>query len=297
MKLLAIVLSFFLLSSCDDGYKKKSKEKEKGGAPSAEVLSAFMPPNQLDLEDVLEETYQISESDFDKKIAEAKAFFGPLVARHGATLEIVADWADSTVNAAAVQDGKLWKIFMYGGLSRRPEITPDGFAAVIAHEAGHHLAGFPIYSGQSWPAAVEGQSDYGAMAFVRAMWKGEVEKNAAAAKVIPAYPKGKCDAAWAQKADKELCYRIMLAGKSLADLLGKGKAKYETPDRGQVPRTNQNHPQGQCRLDTYMAGAVCVKSFDLGVIPKSEKEAAKYACLKSRKEVGYRPECWFAAKI
>ena len=62
----------------------------------------------------------------------------------------------NTVNANASQRGRTWIVNMYGGLARRPEITPDGFAMVLCHELGHHMGGFPFVSG--W-AANEGQSD------------------------------------------------------------------------------------------------------------------------------------------
>jgi hypothetical protein len=290
MKLLAIV---FLLLACSP-----KPSLSPGQRIVEQTHTGFMPPNLLHLADDLQETYQISESDFDLKIAAAEAFFGPIVAAHGARFVVVKRWEDATVNAYATRDGDKWEVDMFGGLARRPEITPDGFALVICHEVGHHLGGFPFYPQQSWPAAVEGQSDYySSLVCGRAMWKGEPEKNAEAAKVIPPYPKAKCDAAWSEQADKDLCYRIMLAGKSLADLLSYGKAKYDQPDKGQVPRTNPNHPQGQCRLDTYMAGALCGKAFDLSVIPQSEKEAAKQECLKSKGEVGARPACWFKASL
>lgn len=295
MKLLAIVFVVAFLNACHAAPEIPSALKAATG---------FMPPNQLHLEDVLDETYQISENDFDQSIAQAEAFLAPIVAKHGARLLMVKSWQDSTVNAYATRSPdpshpghELWEIHSFGGLARRPEISgKDPFLLVILHEASHHISGWPYYPQQSWPASVEGQSDYGAQALVRHLWKGDPE-NAKAAKVIPPYPKAKCDAAWAQQADRDLCYRAMLAGKSLADLLSYGKARYDQPDKSQVARTNPNHPQGQCRLDTYMAGALCQKAFDLGVIPRDEKESAKYACLKSKAEVGYRPECWFKASL
>lgn len=255
----------------------------------------FMPENELSKLDTFD-TINITEDEFEDVLVSIENFYKPLVkSLYKADLQVVRDWEDSTVNAYATRYGSVWEVHMYGGLARRPEITPDGFALVACHEVGHHLGGFPFV--QSW-AANEGQSDYfSSLSCARQIWKDDTLKNQAAAKKIPAYPKKLCDASWMFQVERNLCYRIALAGKSLADLLSGRTAKFETPSQTVVSSTNNAHPAGQCRLDTYIAGAICRVDFDEEVIPKTEVQSAKASCLQSLKQAGFRPTCWFKPKI
>lgn len=257
-------------------------------------IQRFMPENRLARFDRADVS-NISQDDFNTVITKVEAYYKPLVQRlYGANLTVIRDWANPTVNAYSSRpSSNVWQVNMFGGLARRQEITPDGFLAVVCHEVGHQVAGFPYVSQGQWPAN-EGQSDYFAtLACARRLWAADVDQNALSAKLIPAYPKQLCDASWANQDDRNLCYRLALAGKSLADLLSGGMAKFETPDRSQVPRTNPDHPQGQCRLDTYLAGAICTVEFDDEMVPRNEAQSAQVTCQARRGEAGFRPRCWF----
>ncbi len=86
-----------------------------------------------------------------------------------------------------------------------------------------------------------------------------------------------------------------MAGKSLAmllgDLGGNSNVKFTTPDSKKVSRTNDNHPEAQCRLDTYFHGSLCDKAISDDV---DSKDALKGVCLKKDGyEVGTRPLCWY----
>lgn len=277
----AILFMIFLFSSCPSSAANIQKHR-------------FMPENELSEFDNLDIQANITEDQFEAVLAKIEAYYKPLLqSLYGVTFQVTRDWKDSTVNAYATQSDDVWEIHMYGGLARRAEITPDGFALVACHETGHHLGGFPNID---W-AANEGQADYfSTLSCARHLWKGDA-KNAESVKKISAYPKQKCDSVWKSAQDRALCYRIALAGKSLADLLSNKTAKFETPDLSQVSETDNEHPMGQCRLDTYLAGALCKKVFDDHNIPQSEEEAAEVSCMQSRKEIGFRPRCWFKPSL
>ena len=222
---------------------------------------------------------------------------------HGANLTIQRKWNDDTVNAYAYQTGSEWVVAMFGGLARR--VTADGFLAVVCHETGHHLAGYPFWNNYEWPSANEGQADYFAtLSCLRELLKDEDNSGAAAG--LPAYPKAECDKAWGGLDDRNLCYRILKAGKSLADLLSNGRARYETPSKKVVSRTFNDHSEGQIRLDTYTSGGLCNASFSqtdilgasLGRQRNSaagEQESYPYVCNGS--EIGARPRSWFKSKL
>lgn len=270
----------------------------------------FMPENDLHLQDNLLGDSNIDEAAFNAIIDSVAKPYRNVISEHGATLEIERDWNDATVNAYAQQIGSVWKVKMFGGLARRAEVTPDGFALVVCHELGHHLGGY-AFKGERW-AAAEGQSDYFAtQACAHAVWSEELEKNAEFRNSVDPVAKAACDEAWETVAGQNLCYRSSMAGLSLATLLAQlgsqGVPSFDTPDTNPVRTTDTAHPKGQCRLDTYFQGALCTQPFDMSLIPGknhpegqgsvlAENAASLTSCTKSRGyTMGVRPTCWFSA--
>jgi hypothetical protein len=275
------------------------------------ALADFLPPNDLHLEDSLLRDANLTKADFNGVIDQAEAIYGPILkSQHGATLNVSRLWDSNTVNASAMQFGNTWYVNMYGGLARRPEVTLDGFTLVLCHELGHHLAGYPFSA--AW-AANEGQSDYFAtQSCARELWKESRSKNAEARELIPDLPKAQCDSVWKTEDEQNLCYRLMLASKSIGDLAAAVSNKsvaWDSPDTKAVTQTYNGHPQSQCRLDTMMAGALCNLAFDMKLIPgkdlgskrngpEAELMSAKHTCTQYMKhEIGYRPACWFKSTL
>lgn len=281
-------------------------------AVSSSQVSALhcFPPNKLHLNPSPHEKSNVSRMQFNAIIDKAEKIYAPVIRAQGGKLVFNRLWKDETVNASANQDGKTWTVNMYGGLARRPEVTPDGFAMVVCHELGHHLAGYSFYNEieRSW-AANEGQSDYFAThSCAKEMWKDEPEVNARSREKVLPFAQQLCDMNYTQQADRDICYRASNGGLSLATLLAKLREsdapKFETPDRSVVSETYDGHPEAQCRLDTYLAGAVCTVPFKKSVIPakgvadqfgvEAESEAGRYSCLARDGWVSaQRPRCWF----
>ncbi|WP_394846371.1 hypothetical protein LZC95_02765 [Pendulispora brunnea] len=279
-------------------------------------LDVFVPPNDLHLQDGLFNSGGLTKEQFDGVIAQTSSIFTPVVAGHNGTLVVNSLWDNSTVNASASRNGSSWIVNMYGGLARRPEVTPEGFTLVLCHELGHHLGGY-VFKRDDW-AAAEGQSDWFATQIcARRIWKDDAAGNAAFRTSAPQILRDKCDAQWATAEEQNLCYRIGSGGISLGALLATLSGEtvdISTPDTTVVTATNyRSYPGAQCRLDTYITGALCGVQGDLSVIPgvnsaapknnvESEREAAKYRCLPSSTGVpGYNgkdvPTCWFKALI
>ena len=257
--------------------------------------ATFLPANNLNLEDSYSAA-NMTELQFNQTIDNVALFYAPIIKAHGATLKMVKAWTDSTVNAYAQQIGTSWQVNMFGGLARRPEVTLDGFALVVCHELGHHLGGFPYAS--SW-AANEGQADYFAtLACGKNLWSEKLEENATYRKTVDPVAKKYCDTVNAGVEEQDLCYRQMAAGMSLGKLLGvlggTPNINYGTPDASKVTKTNNAHPAAQCRLDTYMAGALCLSTWDDALIPKTELISSKVTCTAANEfEDGLRPLCWY----
>lgn len=275
---------------------------------------SILPPNSLHLQDNINSIANMSEQEFNTIINNIMNLYRPIVTARGARLTSNNLWTDTTVNASAQQSGNNWIINMYGGLARRPEVTPDGFAMVVCHELGHHLAGFPFYGDTDW-AASEGQSDYFAtQSCAREIWRGQTNENAQFRTLVGDFEKKKCDAAWSKVEDQDLCYRTAAAGHSLATLLGALRSstnlpRFDTPDQRKVATTYTAHPEAQCRLDTYFSGALCPVTFDKNQIPgrsssggqtsqNAELSASNQSCMTAAGyNAGVRPLCWFKPKL
>jgi len=238
--------------------------------------------------------YSASKEEFFNAIDKMTKIYSPVFKAQGRTYKVVADWEDGTVNAYADQDGNVSEVHMFGGLARHLKVTADGFMLVICHETGHHLGGAPR-KGASW-ASNEGEADYFAtLKCAREVWKDEDNAGLVAKMEIPQTVTTQCQKAFDQAADIAICKRAAMGGKSLADTLGDlgktGDTNFDKPDPSVVTETNDDHPEAQCRLDTYFAGSVCNKSKDIGV---DAADPTIGTCAQEKGEtLGVRPLCWY----
>ncbi len=306
-----------------------------------EALGQILPENTLHLtaRDTLAPP-NIDLRTFNEILDRIDAVYRPLAATFRARFEIERAWEESTVNAYAAKKRSRWVIHMMGGLARRPEITPDGFMLVACHEVGHLFGGYVFAHGSFAYVSNEGQSDYyAAQVCTRLMWADDVRLNAEAAWSVAPAAKNKCDTTWGSEADRNLCYRTANAGLSLTNLFYASayaavmeynnrlsqnpssrsrplplpvRASHATRDPRQVTKTDDSHPALQCRLDTYLAGALCTDRFDMTDIPGryhfirgrhsavAERDAAPSSCFSwesSSSPESVRPTCWFKSRV
>jgi len=281
---------------------------------SSSSFATFLPDNDLWKQDRLVGYDQttMTEVEFNKVIDRVYDVFESSVKLHGGTLVVSRDWKNSTVNAYSNQSEKTWKVAMFGGLARRPEINADGFTIVMCHEMGHHLGGYPYATLIGSWAASEGQADYFATdVCARRVWVGDQVENSKFRYDVELEVKNKCDAVWKGADDQNLCYRINAASKNLGRLLaylGKKTApQFSTPDKSIVHSTLHRYPSAQCRLDTYLRGSLCAMTADLNEVPgrkyfyqngpRAEMESLRSYCSKGNQPEGARPECWFRSKL
>lgn len=244
----------------------------------------------------------MTEEVFHQVIDSVETIYAPIVSELGGKLSIERKWSDGTVNAYAQRSGNTYKVSMFGGLARHETITPDGFALVVCHEIGHHIGGAPkkvsMWS-SSW-ASNEGQADYFAtLKCLRKTWLNEDNAAAVAAMEIPEHLAQTCKAAnESSEEDYLLCVRGGMAGLSVSKLFSSLRRmedpQFITPDSSRVSTTNDNHPQPQCRLDTYYQGALCTVDHNEEV---SQRDEAQGVCYRANgDESGVRPLCWFKPK-
>jgi hypothetical protein len=226
------------------------------------------------------------------------SLYSGLVAKRGATFAIDRRWSDPTVNAFAHQNTPgVYTIVMFGGLARHPEVTPDAMALVACHELGHHLGGAPKKAAPGQWAANEGQADYwGTMKCLRRFFEGEDQQAALKNLVVPAVVSSNCNSRYSNTDEQLICQRMAMAGASLGKLLSavtndKGRSDYATPDKSKVATTFDDHPQTQCRMDTYLQASLCDHTI---AEADSDTDANIGVCsVRNGDKIGNRPLCWF----
>ncbi|KHD87977.1 MAG: hypothetical protein OM95_11755 [Bdellovibrio sp. ArHS] len=239
----------------------------------------------------------ITEKQFNDVLDRLERIYKADVERMGDTLKVNRLWKDATVNASAQRSGKTQVLNMYGGLARHQATNVEGFALVACHEFGHHNGGAPKISGWmgSW-ATNEGGADYFATLKCLRRFFAE-DDNAAILKDLDLdpYAVAGCEAQFSDEKDRLICLRTSLAGQSVANLFQSLRKEttapnFGTPDRREVSRTNDQHPETQCRLDTYFQGMLCVAKESETVSNTDYKQGSCYA---PRDTAGIRPRCWF----
>jgi hypothetical protein len=63
----------------------------------------------------------------------------------------------------------------------------------------------------------------------------------------------------------------------------------------QVSKTSDSHPATQCRLDTYIQGALCEKSYTEEIGQQDEVSGVCHGSLGMK--TGLRPRCWFKPTV
>ena len=253
------------------------------------LCSGFLPKNNLRIPVGDVRAAGISEAMFNDVLDKIQKVYGPIIASKGGKLIINRRWTDDTVNASANQSGRNWYLNMYGGLARHRAITWDGMALVACHELGHHIGGYPKEG--DW-ATNEGASDYFAtLKCMRRMYDG----SQGAGQMDPVGEKG-CAAQYPKGAARNLCQKGTMAGVSVValfqDLSPQNPApSLGTPDTSQVDQTNDDHPAGQCRLDTYLQGSICTAKLTDEL---SDSSPVPGACtMAGGFSTGLRPRCWY----
>lgn len=272
-------------------------------------LCEFAPKNDMQIPAGLEADGQgITEAEYTAVMDKFERIYAPIVTSLGGRLKLKRLWSNGTVNASAghgIFIKKNWIINAYGGLARFPGMTADGEMLVMCHEMGHHIGGFPQYPGRGM--SNEGQADYfGTMKCFRRVVQDEDNQLLMAKTKVPAEVAKACSKGFTSAKDIAICERAALAGEVLGNVLhslglqgGNGEPSaplnFATPDKSQVAKTQDTHPHGQCRMDTYFAGAMCPVSMD---IPFSSSEPIAGACAEENKaQYGFRSHCWYKPQI
>lgn len=242
---------------------------------------------------------------FTATMNKALDIFHPIVSKYyGAELEMYNKIDDDAVNAVARKKGDIWQVEIFGGLQRAKGMSHDAVTMVLCHEIGHLIGGFPfVREAGDQSMSAEGNSDYIAtQACLRRLWQDEDDRNARAEEAEAGLPKklvAACHRAHKSRDDIGMCLRSMAATKSIQTLFN--KTSLTTPSTVKVKRTLLEHPPAQCRIDTFIAGALCKKTWDFErKFPTNRDELRLISCTRAdfgdTIYDGVRPRCWYQPK-
>ncbi len=262
--------------------------------------TGFLPKNSLRIPVGLKNGGGISEAQFHRVIDRVTKIYAPELKKMGANLVVEKNWANTEVNAYAMQDGNNWIVSMFGGLARHRTITEDGFTIVMCHELGHHIGGAPkkIDTWSKMPrwASSEGQSDYFAnLKCLRRVFENDQNEMIVKNLKVPTTVTEKCQNIYKNSNEIAICIRGAMAGLSVGKLFqelgGEKEIQFHTPDPSVVAVNYDAHPDAQCRLDTYFQGSLCDKSVSDEVSNQSQHDGT--CTQKNGDRIGLRPACWF----
>ena len=200
---------------------------------------------------------------------EAFLLLSPRAQQEKGNLVIRIDETRSSIGASAKRDSlDSFEIILDKGLIGWPRLTEDALRMIICHEAGHLWGGAPHKSPPiDWDGPIgsdglslmsaEGQADYFAAKECFKQWVQD-QDHTRQIKNAPNELKQKCENKWGPSSNESgLCQRSALAGKDFLNLVKDFEISFATPAQEVVEKTlNDEYPSRQCRLDTFLAGAL-----------------------------------------
>lgn len=241
----------------------------------------------------------ISELDYFNMLKQIDDTYRPLFEKKGINLVIVKNWKDDIQWTDSALEENSYFISVPGGLARHSLMSVDSLALAVCHELGHFFGGAPrkllSNNAKSW-SSVEGQADYFASAKCLKRIFSNRSENRAAFLANPLSLQNEIRKA----CNNFQCARIVAAAWYLTKTIEEVERKrpfisLSKKDLSIVSRYVEGHPDNQCRLDTFVAGAVCNVSVDEEFDPYDMSAGACVSDgLDPQEAKAARPRCWFA---
>jgi hypothetical protein len=185
-----------------------------------------------------------------------KKIYAPIAKANREKLVIPDNWRKDRVNGTCGRYMRRVTISIFGGLVRRPEISPEAVVIVMCHELGHAYGGAP-YLNVGKKYAAEGIADYFSANSCSKRVFAELELQGYIFQPTP-FMENACNT-MVDEVSREVCLRTLAGGLSIGNLIAilleKEMPDYETPDPTVVDKTLISYPEtAQCRVDTFYAG-------------------------------------------
>lgn len=239
-------------------------------------------------------------SDWQAQImADAERIYTP--AAHNLALDFSILNDPKSLAASADSDGVTAKVVVDAGMLASPRLTPDSLRITVCHELGHIYGGSPrrnvpldwegpiAEDGRSHLSA-EGEADYyTTLVCFRKMVDGQDHQAALAGRTVPLVTKSKCATVWGADTNEALiCERAALGSLDFLNFIKDFDISLERKAPEVALRIIlDQYPSRQCRLDTFVAGALCRKEFSLQL---DRNNSSASDCPQPEAK---RPACWY----
>ena len=179
----------------------------------------------------------------------------PVMEKTGKPLIIPNEWSNPYFAGFATEKPTFFQVSLWGGTVRAPGANRGILAAILCHEIGHILGGEPRQTipGAEWSSS-EGQSDY----FAAKICLPEALRQSPqvlSIREIDAEVKLLC-------LSHEVCEATAQIGLELVRFFQKYSyrefypVQIDTPEKATDVLLRNTYPSDQCRLDTYLQGAL-----------------------------------------
>lgn len=219
----------------------------------------------------------------------------------GRNLVVLEKTGGETEEASADGDGKDMSITVSSAFLKSPRLSEDGLRFTLCHELGHLLGGAPRrhvpfeWDGPTAPDGLsfmssEGQADYYAgRKCMREFLKQEKLQINRRNSNLSARLSRLCAESWKDSlADVSICERTGEGAYNMLQLTKDFDISFETPSTEVAKATIlDEYPARQCRLDTVLAGALCLQNDSL-IFDFNDAEVNNCPA-----EFGARPSCWY----
>ena len=235
----------------------------------------------------------VNEADFINALKKVESTYSEDMKTIGYNLVIDGEYLNDTQNAQAARLGNKQIIKIFGGMTRSDNMSADGVILVACQVLGQTLGGAPIKGyGKNVFTSIGGADYFASVKCFKRVNRNDDNEKIVSSLKVPFRVRATCNEQFKEDAnDAALCIRTSLAGIELANWLASTSRvplpSTESHDPSKVEVTNLEFPEPQCRLDTFLAGALC-KSQTFGDDPTKLNDGY---C--ENDEVGARPLCWF----
>ncbi len=208
----------------------------------------YLPPGSANVSSVTEDQYRDLLQEFQIR------YIMPVFRLTGKPLLIPNEWGNPYFAGFAIDRGAHMQVSLWGGTARAPGASLVVLAGILCHEIGHILGGVPYQTipGAEW-SSTEGQSDFYA---ARDCLPDYLDKHP---ELLVTPDQGAlmlCEG-------NRLCARTATAGLELMRFFERfssasvAQLSVLTPAPAVDEMLLNVYPPSQCRLDSYVQGALC----------------------------------------
>lgn len=243
-------------------------------------------------------------------LQEFEAFYQPITSGLGFKLTVQIDNNSSSESADANRDARHANVTVTRRLLENARMSEDGLRTILCHEMGHVLGGAPRRNiPPEWDGPIapdgfsfmssEGQADYySTLVCFRRLVRGQNHQKRLAQEMAAALPPvadvaHRCDTAHGiRTVDSLICQRAVAGAFNMLQMIKEFPISVASASPFVATSTILDlYPDRQCRLDTFIAGALCRTESVPDTAALDFNDGTVNTCAD---RAAARPACWYS---